>query len=149
MGMDKRRPVARAAVIRGALHGSVGDDRVGAVDLLEMEIREPGYQPRNVAAGSLHFDGHGNRVFVVLHAENHGQSPVGSRIQRLPEFAFAGRPVAERDVGDLIALELNILELAVIAIGLLRGLGMLRQDSAPLRRSRRPAESGFPSEKTG
>ncbi len=35
-----------------------------------------------------------------------------------------GGAVAERDVGDFIALELHILELAVIALGLLRGLGM-------------------------
>ncbi len=125
MGMDKRGTVARSAVLGRPLEGRIGDSGVGTVKLFEMEIGETGDKARNVATGGLHFHGHGNRVFVVLHAKNHRQPPVGSRVQRLPEFAFAGGAVPERDISDFIALELDILELAVIAIGFLRGLRML------------------------
>ena len=89
-----------------------------------MEVREAGDEARNVAARGLHFDGHGNRISIILHAKNYRQAVVGGGVQRLPEFAFAGGAVAERDVGDFIAPELDILELAVIAVGFLRGLGM-------------------------
>ncbi len=130
MGVDERRTVARAAIVGGAPEGGVGDDGIGAVDFFEMEVGEAGDQARNVAAGGLHFDRNGNRVLVVLHAENYRQAAVGGGVQRLPEFAFAGGAVAERDVGDFVALELDVLELAVIAFGFLRGVGMLGEIAA-------------------
>ena len=89
-----------------------------------MEVGESADQTRNVAARGLHFDRHGNRVLVVLHAKNYWQAAVGGGVQRLPEFAFAGRAIAERNVSDFIALKLDVLELAVIAVGFLASLGM-------------------------
>ena len=125
MGVDERGTIAGAAVVGGAPESGVGDDGIGAVNFFEMEIGEAGDQARDVAAGGLHFDRNRDRVLVVLHAEDHGQAAVGGGVQRLPEFAFAGGAVAERDVGDFVALELDVLELAVIAFGFLRGVGML------------------------
>ena len=109
-----------------------------------MEVREAGDQARNVAARGLHFDGHGNRVSIVLHAKNYRQTQIGRGIQRLPEFAFAGGAVAERDVSDFIAMELDILELAVIALGFLLRRWDAARNSGQLRRIRRLAESGVP-----
>src|SRR2546430_7330971 len=116
--------MAGAAMVGRAPESCVSDDGVGAVNLLEMEVGKSGDEARNVAAGRLHFDGHGNRIFVVLHAKNYRQTEIGCGVHRLPEFAFAGRAVAERDVGDFVTLELDILELAVIAFGFLGGVRM-------------------------
>src|SRR5580700_8760199 len=124
MGVDKCRTMAAAAMVRRAPEGGVSDDGVGAVNLFEMKVGEAGDEARNIAAGGLHFHGHGNRVFVVLHAKNYRQAEVGCTVQRLPEFALARRAVAERNVGDFVALELDILELAVIAFDFLGGVGM-------------------------
>src|SRR3984893_4999504 len=116
--------MAAASMVSRASESRVSDDGVSAVNLFEMEVGKTGDEARNVAAGVLHFHRHGNRVFVVLHAKNYRQAKGGCGVQRLPEFAFAGSAVAERDVGDLGALELDILELAVIAFGLLSSVGM-------------------------
>src|SRR6202165_5893657 len=124
MGVDKCRTMAAATMVSRAPESGISDDGVGAVNLFEMEVWEAGDEARNIAAGGLYFHGHGNCVFVVLHAKNYRQAEVGCGIQRLPEFAFAGRTVAERDVGDLVALELDILKLAVIAFGFLGGVRM-------------------------
>src|SRR6202047_2821993 len=132
MGVDKSRTRAAAAMVSRAPEGGVSDDGVGAVNLFEMKVGETGDEARNVAAGGLHFHGHGNRVFVVLHAKNYRQAEVGCTVQRLPEFAFTGGAVAERDVGDLVALELDILELAVIAFGFLSSVGMPGEIAAGL-----------------
>ena len=40
-----------------------------------------------------------------------GSFLIGGGVQRLPEFAFAGGAVAERDVGDFVAVERDVLEL--------------------------------------
>src|ERR1700674_2813939 len=137
MGVDKCRTMAAAAMISRAPESRVGDDGVGAVNLFEMEVGEAGDEARNVAAGGLHFPGNGNRIFVFLHAKNYGQAEVGCGVQRLPEFAFAGGAVSERDVGDFVALELDILELAIIAFGLLGGVGMPGEIAAGFRASDR------------
>ena len=64
--MDKRRTMPRAAIIGRALESRIGDDRVGAVEFFEMKVGEAGDQARNIAAGSLHFDRHGDGVSVIL-----------------------------------------------------------------------------------
>ena len=79
-----------------------------------MKIRKSGNQARDASARGLHFDRHRDRVAVVLHAKNDGQLAQRGGVHRLPELAFARSAVAERDVGDLIALETDVLELAII-----------------------------------
>ena len=60
---------------------------------------------RDVAAGGLHFDRHRDRVAVVLDDVDDGQVAEAGGVERLPELAFARRAVADRDVGDLVAVE--------------------------------------------
>ena len=92
-----------------------------------MKVGEIGDETRDVAAGSLHFDGDRDRVFVVLNAEEDGEAVVGGGVEGLPEFAFAGGAVAEGNVADFVAAELDIFELAVVAGGLGGGVGMARE----------------------
>src|ERR1035438_2304255 len=107
--MDERRTIAGAAMLGGAPESGIGDDRIGAVYFFEMEVGESGDQARDVAAGGLHFNRDGDGVLVILDAEDHRQTAVGSGIERLPEFAFARGAIAERDVGDFVTVELDIL----------------------------------------
>ena len=62
-------------------------------------------QPRDVAAGGLHFDRHRNRVAVVFDDDQHRRRALAGRVQRLPELAFAGRAFADRHVDDLVGAE--------------------------------------------
>ena len=81
-----------------------------------MKIRKSRNQPRNASARGLHFDRHRNRVAVIFHAENHRQLAEGRGVHRLPELAFAGSAIAQRNVSDFIALKANVLELPVISM---------------------------------
>ena len=112
--MHKRRPVALAAILRGALECAVTRHRIGAVDFFEMKIRKSRDQPRNAASRRLHFHRHRDRVAVILHAENYRQLVERSRVHRLPEFTFAGGAIAQRNISDFIAVEGHILELAIV-----------------------------------
>ena len=84
---------------------------------------------RDVAARRLHFDRHRDRVAVVFDEEDHRQLSEAGGVQRLPELAFAGRAVAERQVGDFVVVEVR-------ARGP-RSRGCARRGSR-LRRSRSP-----------
>src|ERR1017187_4488460 len=128
--MDKRGTMTRGAIVGRAPEGGVGDDGTGAVYFFEMEVGGGGAQARKVSAGGLRLDGHGNCVLVIFQAKDYRQAAVGGSVQRLPELAFAGGAVAERDVSDFVALELDVLELAVIARGFLRGVGTLGEIAA-------------------
>ena len=98
----------------GLRHGRVACHEIRAVDFLEVEVWKIRNQPRNVAAGSLYLDWNRDRVLVVLNHENHRQLAVRRGVQRLPELAFAGRAVPQRDIGHLIGLEADVLKLAII-----------------------------------
>src|SRR5277367_3472459 len=97
-----------------------------------MEVREAGDQVRYVAARGLHFDRYRNRVSIILHTKNYRQPPVGGGVHRLPEFAFAGSAIAERNVGDFVAMKLNVLELAIIAFRLASGIRVPGEITASL-----------------
>src|SRR5580704_12289055 len=90
MSVDECRTIAGTAVLRGTPESSISNNRVGAVELFEMEVWEARNQARNISARGLYFDRHGNRVFVVLNAEDNRQATIGGCVQRLPEFALAG-----------------------------------------------------------
>src|ERR1700758_2300751 len=135
--MHEPRSLSRAAVLHRTLHRRVAHHRIGAVDFLEMEIRETGNQAGDVAPGGLYFYWNRNRVLVVLDHEDDGQLPVGSGVERLPEFPFAGSAIAEGDIGDLVASKADILELAVIPAPLLGGIGMIAQIDSGFRASDR------------
>ena len=112
--MHERRPVTFPTILRRPLHRGVARHRIGAIDFFEMKIRKSSDQPRNASSGGLHLDRHGNRVAVILDAEDHRQLAQRRRVHRLPELAFARRAIAQRDVGYFVALKRDVLELAVV-----------------------------------
>ena len=143
MRMHEGWPVTFSAILRGAPKCTVTGRRIGAVDFLEMKIRESRNQTRNAASGGLHFHRHRNRVAVILHAENYGQLVQRSGIHRFPELTFTGGAVAQGNVGDFIAAETHILEVAIVGFFVtLRSrdfdsFRMLRKVSSALRASHR------------
>ncbi len=107
MRVDQRRPAPLAAMGRGARQRRVAPDRVAAVDLLEVEVRVARDEPRDVRARRLHLDRDRDRVAVVLDQVQDRKAEVARRVERFPELALAGRALAERDVGDLVRVELR------------------------------------------
>ncbi len=122
MAVNERRTLAGANVIDRGLERCIADDGIGAVDFVEMEVGESLDQLADVAARRAHFHRHRNGVLVIFDQVQHGQLQVRRGVQRLPELAFAGGAIAAGDVNHFVAVELYILELAIIAAGLLRGL---------------------------
>src|SRR4026209_2830569 len=66
LGVGQRRLALAADVGHGFGERAVALQEVGPVAAKDLEIRKRRDQLRNVAAGGLHFDGHGDRVAVVL-----------------------------------------------------------------------------------
>ena len=122
VAVDKGRPQAGAAVGHGALKGLTTCLRIGAVHLGKVEVGEVGHQAGDVAAGRAHLDRSADGVAVVFDAENDGQLPVGGGVERLPELALRGGTLAQQGEDDLVAVELDIVEGAVVAARLLRRL---------------------------
>src|SRR6202034_1325163 len=130
VGMDKRGTVSLATVARSPLECGVAGHRIGAVDFFEMEVGESGNQTRNVAPRGLEFDRNRNGVPIVLNAENNRKVAQRDGVHGFPELAFTGSAVAQRNVSHFIALEADLLKLAVVGKmggGNVRCLGMPRQ----------------------
>src|SRR5206468_1059715 len=119
MGINQRRAHPRPAMRNSSRHCAVADDGVSPIYFFKMEVWKTGNQTRDITARGLNFDGHRNGVPVIFHEKNNRKPQVGSGIHRLPEFAFTGSAITERNVGDFIAMELHILEFAIIAACLL------------------------------
>jgi hypothetical protein len=125
VAVDERGTFAGAAVGDGLLEGLEAGDGVGAVDFGEMEIGELFEQVRDVAAWSVDFDGDGDSVAVVLDYDEDGEFEVGSDADGFPELALGGGAFADGDVDDFVAVEVDGVELTVVAFALLCGFGML------------------------
>src|SRR5207302_10660817 len=93
--MNKRRPAILATVINRAAHYRQRFNRIGAVTALAIKIRKTGNEFRDVAAGSLHFDGDADRVTVVLKQEHNRQPQITRGVERFPKLAFTGGAVSE------------------------------------------------------
>src|SRR5450432_25468 len=115
--------LAGTNVVDGAMQGGKAGDDIGAVELVEMEIREAGDEPGDVAAGGLGFDGDGDGVVVVLHADQEREFHEGRGVHGFPELTLAGGAVAEGDVDDFVAVEGYVLEFAIVAVGFAGGVG--------------------------
>ena len=100
-------------------------ERVGAVDFSEIEIGEASDQRRDVAAGGIDLDRNGDGVAVVFDDEEDGELEIGGGADGFPELAFAGGAIAEGNVDDFVAVEIDFAELAVVARVRLGGFGML------------------------
>src|ERR687887_399666 len=103
MRMNERRPLPSSGVCDRTHKGRIRRNRIGTVDFLEMEIRETRDETRNISAGGLNFYRYRDCVLVVFHYEDQRQLEIGGGVHRLPELAFAGRALAEGDIGHLIA----------------------------------------------
>ena len=103
--VNQRRPLAFAHVGRRLAHRAEAGEEIGAVDRIDVKPGKRPHEARDVAARRLHFDGHRNRVTVVLDEEQHRQALGARAAQGLPELAFARRAVAERHVHDLVVVK--------------------------------------------
>ena len=92
-----------AAAVRDRLgHGGVGGEEVAAVAFEDLQVRESGNQPGDVAAGGLLFDGDRDGPAVVLDQIQDGKLLQAGDVERFPEFAFAGGSVAGGGDGDRV-----------------------------------------------
>ena len=106
--VHERRTLPLARPRDGFGEPRMAGEEIAAIDLQNLQVREALDETRDVAAGRLRLDRHRDRVAVVLDDVDDGQSLLRSRVQRLPELAFAGGAVAERAEDDLIGLELEL-----------------------------------------
>ena len=137
MPMHQRRPAPRPAIRHRLHHRPVARNRVRPIHLNKMKVRIIRHQPRDVSPRSVHLHRRRDRVLVVLDHIHHRQPLIARRVQRLPEFALAGRSLAQRHIRHLVALERHILELSIVPRVFLRRLGMPRKESPSLRASNR------------
>src|SRR6185437_16004110 len=99
-------------------------DDIGSVNLGEVEVVEILDELRDAAAGRVDFHRNRDGIAVVFNNEDDGKLLVRGGVERFPELALRGRAFADGDVDDLIALELNVAPLTVVAFVFLRGFGM-------------------------
>ena len=106
--VHERRALARARVGNGVGHGAIAGKEVRAVDALDEESWKGRDEPRDIATRRLHFDGNRDRVAVVFDDIHDRQLAEARRVERLPELAFARRPVADRDVGHFVPMKARV-----------------------------------------
>ena len=136
VAVDERGPFAGAAVGDGRLEGLHADDGVGAVDFFEMEMGERREKVRDIATGRVDFNGDRDGVAVVFDDEEHGELAIGGDADGFPELALGGCAFADGDVDDLVAVEVDGVELTVVGvfgIAWLCGFRMLREVERSLR----------------
>ena len=149
VAVDQRGTFAGAAVGDGGLEGGKAGERVGAVDFGEMEVGEVSEQRRDVAAGGVDLDRNGDGVAVVFDDEEDGELEIGGDADGFPELAFAGGAIAEGDVDDFVAVEVDVLELAVVArVAGSAASGCCWRGRGRLPRSRPPGGTGSRWRKT-
>ena len=125
VGVNERRTLPRAAVLRRVAQRVVGLEEVAPVDLGEEEVRKAAQELRDRAARRVDLDGDRDRVAVVLDQEEDGELQVAGRGEGFPELALGGLPLPARDDDDLVGVEAALLRRA-------RGSGPC---ASPLRRA--------------
>jgi len=103
--MNEGRTITCATIGRSPLHYSERFKSVGAVAALQIKIRKVFDQTGNIAARSLHFDRHADRVAVIFKQEKHRQLEIAGGVERFPKLAFAGRSISQRNVGHFVFLK--------------------------------------------
>ena len=100
--MDEGRPLPVARVGERVLQRIVRGQKVAAVGLGDEEAGIRTHELRDGAAGRVHLDGHRDRIAVVLHDEDDGELQRARRVQRLPELAFRGGALSDRDDDNFV-----------------------------------------------
>ena len=78
VAVDKGRPLAGTAVLDRPGEGGIAFDRIGAIHLGKIEVREISHQARDVSPRRVHVHRHGDGVAVVFH-NKHDRQPQGWR----------------------------------------------------------------------
>ena len=102
--VHKGRAFAGADVVEGFLQSAEGLFVVAAVTLHDLEIGEGAGERSDGPTGRLVLHRDRDCVSVVLDQEQDRQPPERRAVQRLPEFALAGRAVAAADENDPVPL---------------------------------------------
>jgi len=105
--MDQRRATPFARPLHRVVHGGEALHEVAAVDAHHLQMRKALDEIRDRSTRRLHLDRNRNGVAVVLDEVNDGELLVRRRVERFPELAFAGGPIAKGAVHDFIAPELR------------------------------------------
>src|SRR5438876_7383373 len=103
--MNEGRALASAAIRYCSPHYSQRVARAGAVASLQVKIGKVFDQPGNIAAGSLHLDGHADRVAVIFQQEEHRELEIAGRVESFPKLTFAGRSISKRNVDHFVFLK--------------------------------------------
>src|SRR5437868_10834900 len=86
----------------GIAESAIRREYVGAVHLVDSEVREPGEQPRYISAGRLFFNGNRDGVFIVFNQKYDTQPLQAGCVERLPKLALAGGTFARADQRELV-----------------------------------------------
>ncbi len=132
MAVHQRWTAARAAMRRRLPECAQAGHRIVAVDLRKKEVGEIGDQPRNVSARRVHFNGNADGVAVVFDHEDHGQLLIGRRVQRFPKLALRSRALAYGGQNHFVAVEIDVVKLAIVAGSFDGGLRMVAEIAAGL-----------------
>src|SRR5215467_8870990 len=109
MSADERGAAALADVVDCLLGDGVRLERVGAVDLGDLQSGKIANQFGDTAARGLHFNGDGDGVAVVFDEVEEGKLFGAGGVKGFPEFAFAGGAVTSRNVDDFLGIEMHVL----------------------------------------
>ena len=109
MRMNQRWTASFAAVTHGFLTNGVARQRIGAVAFGNVQPGKSLHQFRYASAGRLYLYRNGNGIAVVFHQIKQRQFLGTCRVQRFPEFTFARRSVAGRNINNFIRCVLRKL----------------------------------------
>src|SRR3984957_6270712 len=107
--VNERWPTALPAVLNGGFADGIAFQRVGPIAFRDVQARETAGEFRDAAARGLDFDRNGNGVAVVFNEVDQREFFSTRGVQGLPEFAFAGGPVARRDEHYFLGLVAHVL----------------------------------------
>src|SRR5678815_4798084 len=109
--MDECGALAIANVLGRLAQRSIARQVVGTVATEGAEARVAVEHPRDISRRRLHVDGHRDRVTVVFDEVEDGKLPGRGRVERFPELTLARAAFTDRDVGNLVAIELRFASL--------------------------------------
>ena len=104
LGVDQRRARRRPARGRSRRRRSRGLEVVAAVDLVDRAGRGSPRTISEIGAGDWSLGRHRDGVAVVGHDEEHRQVQAARGVEALPELALGRGALAERHVGELVAV---------------------------------------------
>src|SRR4029079_465529 len=96
---------AITTILNGFPHHFERLNWISAVTSLNVKRRKTLNQPGNIATGGLYFNGHTDRVSIILNQKNNRQFQITCCIQRFPKLTFTAGAVAKRYVSHFIIMK--------------------------------------------